>query len=89
MSWVFTRITAHSASLPGRTGSVEPAIAVKIVVPVSLLERALSRVSRKKPKRLSRGRSQKLLNKPDPRQLTVEEELRKNLYETGESEEDL
>jgi hypothetical protein len=64
MSWVFTRITAHTASLPGRTGSVEPAIAVKIVVPVSLLERALSRVSQKKRKRTLRGRVPKQLSKP-------------------------
>ena len=55
MPWVFTPITVRSAWLPGRTGSAEPALSVKIVVPARLIEQALSRVKQVKRRGTSRG----------------------------------
>ena len=49
--WAFTRITVRSAWLPGKTGSAEPAVDVKIAVPVALIEQALSRAKAPKHKR--------------------------------------
>ncbi len=80
MPWVFTPITARSAELPGKRGSVEPAVAVRIVVPVRLLVQALSREKHEKPKSLS-GSASKTRRKGER---LVKPDQQKSLLPPGE-----